>query len=384
MLNKKELKIALVHDFLVDFGGAERVLRAFAEMFPEAPIYTLLCDREKFPTWLKGRKIETSFLQKWPKFLRKRKRWLLPLMPVAPETFNLRDFDLVISSSGAWSKGIVTRLDTVHISYLHSPMRFVWDMNGEYLSQQKKSRVVNFFTRFVLNYVRLWDFAAADRPEYLVANSRYTKERIRKYYNQEASVIYPPASLCSPDRLTKVMRAGESEIAEKKYFLVVSRLSAYKKIDVVIEAFNKLELPLVVVGTGEQEKYLKSIAGKSVKFLGFQPDEKLAEIYAGARCFVFSVLDDFGIAPVEAMSCGVPVLGLRKGGMKEIILEGKTGEFFDYATPELIADGVRRFRENENQYDKEIIKARAGEFSEERFRREMREFIESKMGNFQL
>ncbi|MCX6761412.1 MAG: glycosyltransferase [Candidatus Moranbacteria bacterium] len=383
MSGTKDLKIALVHDFLVEFGGAERVLRALCEMFPEAPIYTLLAEKENFPAWLKDKKIETSFLQKWPKFLRKRKKWLLPFLPVAPETFNLREYDLVISSSGAWSKGIVTRLDTIHISYLHSPMRFAWDMNCEYLRGQKKGRAINFFTRSILNYIRLWDFAAADRPEYLIANSQYTKDRIKKYYNREASVIYPPVA--GPIRNYETnpnLRTIQNQNA--KYFLVVSRLSPYKKIDVIIEAFNKLELPLMIVGTGDQKKYLKSIAGKNIKFLGFQSEEKLARVYAGARCFVFSALDDFGIAPVEAMLCGVPVLGIRAGGMKEIILEGKTGEFFDAATPEVISDGVRRFRENENSYDKEIIKARAGEFSEERFKREMGEFIESKMNNFQF
>ncbi|MEI7425541.1 MAG: glycosyltransferase [Candidatus Moraniibacteriota bacterium] len=367
MIDKKKLRVALVHDFLVEFGGAERVLRVLAEIFPDAPIYTLLCDRKKFPVWLRNKKIETSFLQKWPSFLLKRKKWLLPFLAVAPETFNLRDFDLVISSSGAWSKGLVTRLDTIHLAYLHSPMRFAWDMNGEYLQQQKKNGTVNFFSRFILNYIRLWDFAAADRPEYLIANSQYTKARIKKYYKREATVIYPPVFI--PDNQGKI-------IAEKKYFLVVSRLSPYKKIDVIIEAFNKLNLPLVIVGTGEQEKYLKAIAGKNIKFLGFQTDENLAKIYAEARAFIFSALDDFGIAPVEAMSFGVPVLGLRKGGMLEIILEGKTGEFFDSATAELIADGVRRLRENENQYDENLIKARAAEFSNERFKQELLKFID--------
>lgn len=380
MPDKKDLKIALVHDFLVEFGGAERVLHALAEMFPKAPIYALLAEKENFPAWLKNRKIETSFLQKWSRFFRKRKKWLLPLLPVAPETFNLREFDLVISSSGAWSKGIVTRLDTIHIAYLHSPMRFVWDANETYLRGQKRGGILNFFTRFVLNYIRVWDFAAADRPEHLIANSQYTKDRIKKYYNREAHVIYPPVSLREQAHLRNVA-GGPAHKNEQKYFLVVSRLSAYKKIDVIIEAFNKLELPLVIVGTGDQEKHLKSIAGKNIEFLGFQSDEKLAEIYAGARCFVFANVDDFGIAPVEAMAQGVPVLGLRKGGMKEIIIEGKTGEFFDAATPEVIADGVRRLRENENSYDSEVIKARAGEFSEERFKKEMGEFIDNVYAN---
>jgi glycosyltransferase involved in cell wall biosynthesis len=374
MLNKKDLKIAIVHDFLVEFGGAERVLNVLCEMFPEAPIYTILAEKENFPAWLKDRKIETSFLQRWPKFLLRRKKWLLPFLPIAPETFNLREFDLIISSSGAWSKGVVTRLDTIHISYLHSPMRFAWDMHDEYLRGQKRGKMVNLFTRLVLNYIRLWDFVATDRPEYLIANSQYTKGRIKKYYRREAIVIYPPVHIA-----TQSVSGRSDEETGRKYFLVVSRLSAYKNIDVIIEAFNKLELPLVIVGKGEQEKYLKSIAKKNIQFLGFQPDENLPKIYAGARAFVFSNVDDFGIAPVEAMLCGVPVLGIRRGGIEEIIQEGKTGEFFDAATPEVIADGVRRLRENEHGYDREMIRARAREFGEERFKKELKEFIESKI-----
>lgn len=370
-MDKKELKVALVHDFLIEFGGAERVLCVLAEMFPEAPIYTIICDKEKFPAWLRGKKIRTSFLQKFPKFLRKRKKWLLPFLAVAPETFDLREFDLVISSSGAWSKGIITRLNTTHIAYLHSPMRFVWDENGEYLLSQKKGGVINFFTRGILSYIRLWDFSAADRPEHLIANSEYTKTRIKKYYNRDSSVIYPPVSIGTTDEIKN---------SDKKYFLVVSRLSAYKKVDVIIRAFNQLKLPLIVVGTGDEERRLKAIAGENVKFLGFQADEKLPEIYADARAFIFAALDDFGMTSVEAMAQGVPVLGIRKGGTQEVIREGETGEFFDLATPELIADCVRRFCEKENKFDQRVIKARAREFSTERFKKELSEFIENKIG----
>ena len=373
----KDLKIALVHDFLIDFGGAERVLRTLSEMFPEAPIYTLLAEKENFPTWLQGKKIETSFLQKWPKFLRKRKKWLLPLLPVAPETFDLREFDLVISSSGAWSKGIVTRLNTVHISYLHSPMRFVWDASSSYLREQKKNSLINFFAGCVKNYLRVWDRAASDRPDYLIVNSNYTKERVRKYYGRGAQIIYPPVSLREQAHLRNVAGGSAPKQLPKDYFLIVSRLAPYKKVDVAIEAFNKLELPLVIVGTGTEERYLKSIAGKNIQFLGFQSDEKLATIYAGATGFIFPAVDDFGIAPVEAMLAGVPVLAIRKGGAKEIVKEGVTGEFFDAATPEVLSDGVRRFKENRANYNREKIIARAREFSEERFKKEMTEFIEN-------
>jgi len=368
------LRVALVHDFLSQYGGAERVLEVICEIFPEAPIYTLLYDKEKMRGKFKNKIIHTSFLQKLPKFIRKRPKWLLLLLPTAPETFDLRDYDLVVSSSGAWSKGIVTRLNVIHISYIHSPMRFVWDANEEYLRQQEKSETISFFARMLSNYIRIWDKAASDRPDHLIANSKYTQQRIKKYYTRESKIIYPPVSLREQAHLRNVAGGSASENHEK-YFLVVSRLSPYKKIDAIVEAFNKLELPLIIIGEGQHEKHLRSMAKKNVKILGWLPDDELKKYYSGARAFVFAGVDDFGIAPVEAMSFGVPVLAIRKGGVKETVIEGKTGEFFDAAIPEVIVDGVRRLIENEYNYDKQFIKERAGEFSENRFKMELIELI---------
>jgi glycosyltransferase involved in cell wall biosynthesis len=395
MTQNKELRVAIVHDFLVQYGGAERGLEVLCEMYPEAPIYTLLYDKEKMRGKFANKVVFTSFLQKFPKCLRKRYRYLLPLMPTAPETFDLREFDLVISSSGAWSKGIVTRLNTLHVAYLHSPMRFAWDYNERYLQENRKDWTA-FFVRPILNYLRLWDKAAADRPDYLIANSKYTQARIKKYYGRESVIIYPPAvnfqfpispaesgSRQGGDNFQSNLNFQNSnleidskfKIKNSKFFLIVSRLSAYKKIDIVIEAFNKLELPLIIIGEGPQEKYLKKIANKNISFLGWQSDERIKEYYSNARAFVFPGVDDFGMAPVEAMSFGTPVLAIRKGGAKEIVIEGQTGEFFDAATPEVIADGVRRLAENEKKYDKQIIINRAREFSRERFVREFGEYI---------
>ena len=368
------LRIALVHDFLVDFGGAERVLEVLCEIYPEAPIYTLLYDAQKMRGRFQNKEIHTSFLQKFPKFLRNRKKWLLPFMPVAPEIFDLRDFDLVLSSSGAWSKGIVTRLNTIHISYVHSPMRFVWDASDEYLGQQKRGGFFNFFTRLILNYIRVWDKVAADRPDFMIANSKYTQKRIQKYYGRESMVIYPPVEVKSQIKGSSTSKEVE---LPRDYFLVVSRLSPYKKVDAIVEAFNKLGLPLVVIGDGQQEKYLRSIAAENVKILGHLSDSEVGKYYANARAFVFAGVDDFGITPVEAMAYGVPVLAIRAGGVLEIVKESETGEFFDAATPEVIADGIRRLIENEKNYDKNAIIARAGEFSKERFIREMEEYMDS-------
>ncbi len=379
---KKELKVALVHDFLVNFGGAERVLEVLSEMFPEAPIYTLLYDREKMNGKFSQRDIRTSFLQKFPRFLRRNYKWLLPFLPTAPEALDLREFDLVISSSGAWSKGIVTRLDTTHIAYVHSPMRFVWDYNEKYLQDERRSKL-SFFIRPILSYLRLWDKLAADRPDYMIANSKYTQSRIKKYYRRESAVIYPPVEKMQDtnDKIQINSNNQNSKIKSyqpkaKSYFLIVSRLSAYKKIEVAVEAFNKLGLPLVVVGTGKQEKYLRSIAGENVKFLGWISDTERQALYAHTRAFIFPGVDDFGIAPAEAQSYGVPVIAVRRGGAREIVEEGKTGEFFDSATPEVIADAVRRFMEKEESYDREYIITSAERFSEERFVREMKAYIE--------
>ncbi len=367
------MKIAIVHDFMVNAGGAERVLKVLSEMYPEAPIYTLLYDKEKMGEIFAAKDVRVSYLDKLPKFLKQNYRWLLPFFPVIPETFDLREFDLVISSSGAWSKGIVTKLHTTHVAYLHSPMRFVWDYNELYLKEKKKNPSI--FIRFVLNYLRIWDKLAADRPDFLIANSRYTQKRIAKYYRRESKIIFPPVEKLPIANQQSSLEKKADQLPIADYFLVVSRLSAYKKVALVVEAFNKLGLPLVVIGTGEQEKYLKKIAKENIKILGWKNDEVVERYLQDATAFIFPAEDDFGIAPIEAMSAGIPVLAYRKGGAMETIEEGVTGEFFDAQTPEVLADGVRRLMLNRNSYDKEKIKSHASQFSKERFKQEFSEYV---------
>lgn len=364
------LRIALVHDFMVAPGGAEKVLKVLSEMYPDAPIYTLLYDEEKMGDKFKGKDIRTSYLQKFPKFLKRNYRWLIPFFPVMVETFDLREFDLVISSSGAWSKGIVTKLSTTHVAYLHSPMRFAWDYSDQYIKEIKQHKM-SLILRFLLSYLRVWDRLAAERPDYLIANSSYTKKRIEKYYRRESNVIYPPVE-CTPNEAKEANAANEA----KDYFLVVSRLSPYKKVDLVVEAFNKLGLPLIVIGQGEQEEYLKKIAKENVKILGWKDNKTVRQYYKNASAFIFPCIDDFGIAPLDAMNAGVPVIAFRNGGALETVQEGITGEFFDAQTMEVLADGVRRFLKNKDKYDKQIIMKRAQEFSRERFEKEFREYVE--------
>jgi glycosyltransferase involved in cell wall biosynthesis len=368
IVKNNDLKVAFVHDFLNQYGGAEKVLEFMCEIFPQAPIYTIIYEKEKMHGKFKNKVIFTSFFQKLPKFFRKRFKYFLFFLPTAPESFNLREFDLVISSSGAWSKGIVTRLDTIHIAYIHSPMRFVWDYNEKYLKEERKEKW-GFLVRSVLSYFRLWDKLAADRPDLLIANSKYTKKRIEKYYKKDSIVIYPPVD---------VKNGGSTSIIDDeppKYFLIVSRLSVYKKISKAIEAFNKLELPLLIVGEGKEEKKLKKVAGKNIKFLGWQTENELLKIFSNARAFIFPGIDDFGMAPAEAMLCGVPVIALKKGGLVEIVEEGKTGEFFESATSEVIADGVRRFIENESKYNKNYIKQSMEKYNKDRFKKEIKKFV---------
>lgn len=384
-MENKKLKIALLHDFLLYPGGAERVLKVLSDMFPEVPIYTLLYDKEKMGEMFQGKDIRPSYLQNFPKFLKKHYQWLAPFFPVVPETFDLREYDLVISSSGAWMKGIVTKMSTTHIAYLHSPMRFVWDYNEKYFREKGKSPSI--FKRFFLNYLRIWDRLAGDRPDFLIANSVYTQKRIEKYYRRDSVVIYPPVNVerktwnveREMQNTAKELKANEAKSYKLgDYFLVVSRLSSYKKIDVVVDAFNKLGLPLVVIGQGEQEKHLRKIAKENVKILGWQDDETTAQYYAKAKAFIFPSEDDFGLTAVEAMNFGVPVIAYRKGGALETVQEGVTGEFFDAQTPEVLADGVRRFLDKEKEYDKQLIRKRGEEFSRERFEKEFREFIKQK------
>ncbi len=369
--NFKKAKIAIVHDFLNQYGGAERVLETLIELFPQAPIYTIIYESENLHHKFKDKEIHTSFFQNLPKFLRKRLKYCLPFLPVAPETFDLRDFDLVISSSGAWSKGIITRLNTIHIAYIHSPMRFVWDYNERYLRDERKEGL-GFFLRPILSYLRLWDKIASDRPDYLIANSQYTQKRIEKYYRRSAEVIYPPVELKKELETSQIL---EGMKGEKRYFLIVSRLSSYKKIKEAVEVFNKLELPLVIVGEGKEKKVLEKIAGTTIKFLGWQPDSQLPALYSKARAFIFSGVDDFGMAPVEAMQYGVPVIALKEGGAIELIEEGKTGEFFEASTSEVMADGIRRFCEKEKGYDHEYIKEQAKRFTKRRFKKEFQEYL---------
>ena len=362
------MNVALVHDFLKYYGGAEGTLKEISSLFPEAPIFTVLGNPGISKAYFGDKEVHTSFLRKAPQFLQKRHKFLFPLMPTAVETFNLRDFDVVISSSSAFAKGVVVKPKTKHICYTHCLMRYVWDWNHEYIEEQKLGGKAKLLTRFFLNYLRMWDRASADRVDHFIANSHYTASRIKKYYRKDSYVIHPPVDV----------EKFQPQKQHEGYFLSVGRLSAYKRNKLIIEAFNKLKLPLVIVGAGEEKEQLEKLteSNKSIKILGWLPDEKLRKIFQHARAFVCASEDDFNITAAEAMAAGKPVVALRKGGVVETVQEGVTGEFFDVPQLEIMADGVRRFIENEDQYDHLKIRSRAEEFSAERFKREFKEHID--------
>ena len=362
------MKIALVHDYLTYFGGAEQVLRSLHHLFPKAPIYTLLYNKKKMGQFFPEAEIKTSFLQKFPRFLRGNKRWLLPFLMVAPETFDLRDFDLVISSTSSFTKGIITRPKAIHVCYCHTPARFIWDWHQNYLKEQRIKWPLRFWVNLITNYLRIWDRTAALRVDHFIANSKTTNKRIKKYYQRDSAVIYPPVDIIKNKKY-------KSKIKNNKFFLIVSRLSPYKNIELAVEAFNKLELPLVIIGEGSQFRLLRKKAAKNVKLLGFQPEEVVHQYYQNCQALIFPGEDDFGITPVEAMSYGKPVLALKRGGATETVIEGVTGEFFDDPHSVVLADGVRRLRENMENYNPETIKKHAQKFSRRRFEEEIKNFI---------
>lgn len=355
------MKIALVHDFLLKLGGAERVLKVLADMFPEAPIYTLLYDEEKVGKVFPKERIKSSYLQNYPKFLRNRYRYFIHTFPRAVEDFDFEGFDLVISSNTAFCHGILTPLSTKHLCYCHSPMRYAWDWANEYRFENNISGMKLLFYAPLMKKLRKWDFIASDRPSYYVANSKTVQNRIKKYYKTDSDVIYPPVDL------------HRFNVSEKNsgYFLIVSTLTPYKKIYLAVHLFNKVGRRLVIIGDGPQFKYLREIAGDNIDILGYKDDKTVKGYMENCRALIFPGEEDFGITPVEAMACGKPVLGFCKGGLTETVVPGKTGEFFFEPTVNSMEDGLARLLYNEKYYRPLTIRRHAGLFSKEVFEKKM-------------
>lgn len=351
------MQVALVHDYLTRLGGAERVLAALAELFPKAPIYTFLYDEEKTGSIFPKEKIVTSSLQRLPAFMRKNPKYLLPFLPRIIEEWDFSQFDLVISSSSAFAHGIVTPEKTRHICYFHSPMRFAWDWTHEYIEEQRVGPIKKIAIAHLLKKIRMWDQTAADRPDFAIANSKNVQRRIKKYYRRDSTVIYPPVDV---ERF-KISRSSED------FFLIVSTLTPYKRIDLAVQLFNKISRKLVIIGDGPQRKYLQNIAGDDIDFLGFKDDKTVAEYLGNCRALIFPGEEDFGIMPIEAMACGKPVLGYGHGGLTESVIPGVTGEFFNEPTVASLEDGLARLILNEKNYDPRACRKQALQFEKEKF-----------------
>lgn len=357
------MKIALVHDYLVQYGGAERVLEAFTEIFPYAPIYTIIYDKDAMHGVFDGKRIYTSYLQKFP-FARKKHRLFPLLMPIAIEQFNFDDYDVVLSDSSSYAKGIITGPNTLHICYMHTPMRYAWDDCQKYTQDFKMLSLLKKFVPFAMNYIRLWDKVSADRVDLFLANSNFVAKRIKKYYRKDSTVIHPPVNV-------KKFYAGKEN---KGYYLMVGRLIAYKKHDIAIRAFNKLGLPLKIIGRGPEMKRLAKLAGPNIEFLGRVPDEDLPKYYAECKAFIFPQEEDFGIVAIEALASGKPLIAFRGGDIPEHMKENKMGIFFEEQSAEGVIAAVHKSQAM--QFDAEFIRSKALRFDRQIFKQKVKDYVE--------
>jgi len=387
-------RVALVHDYLNQWGGAEQVLASLHAIYPDAPIYTLYTDKlpedlayqtnQRQLLQLKPGQFRPSGLQKLPRWLRG-KRFLMPFYPTAIERFDLTDYDVVISDSSAYAKGVVTRPGTVHISFCHSPTRYLWDWHERYLQENRISKLGRIFLTPVLSAMRLWDYWAADRVDHFVANSENVRARIGKFYRKPASVIYPPVDVLSHEKEIpsgKITRqVSHAYLAppdlEKDFYLIVARLSAYKKIELAIKACNRLQLPLVIVGVGREEKRLRELAWGTVRFVSQLSREELDSHYRRAKALIMPGLDDFGMVMVEAMAFGKPVVAYQAGGALEIVQPGVNGEFFAEENTRSLMDTLRHFEQRwaEDHYQPRAVFDSVRKFDESVFQTNMKNLV---------
>lgn len=369
------MKVAIIQEWLVTVGGSDKVTKAILDVFPDADIYTLvakkeICDELGIP-W---EKVHTSFVQKMPLGTKKHRAYL-PLFPFAIEQFDLRGYDVVISSSHCVAKGVLTKEDQLHICYCHSPIRYVWDMYNEYLEESHLSKgLKSWLVRYLLHRIRKWDMLSSFRVDYYISNSDYVGRRIRETYRREATTIHPNIDI------------SNFELCEEKqdYYLTSSRLVTYKKIDLVIEAFNKMpNKKLIVIGGGPNLEAYKKLAGPNVEVMGYQPFDVLKEKMQHAKAFVFAADEDFGMIPIEAQSCGTPVIAYGHGGSLETVCGGRTGLFFSEQTSDAIVKAINQFESmGLEPFDYMECRRWAERFSEDRFKKEIKEFVEEKYREF--
>ncbi len=355
-------RVALVHDYLVQDGGAERVLSALQEMLPTAPTFVLIYDPAKSHARFRERTIRTSFLHRFP-FAQSAYQWYLPLMPLAIEHLDLSGYDLVISSSSSFAKGIIVPPGSTHVCYCHTPSRFLWQDRLGYLNDLPQPKILTSLLPPLLHSLRQWDRLAAERPDFMITNSQTSRERIKRYYHRDATVIHPPVDVSHIPVST----------TEGRFWLTGGRLVGYKRFDIAVKAFAKLNLPLKLFGTGPEEQKLRAIAGSKTEFLGHITDTQKLALYQDAIGFIAPQLEDFGIAAVEAMAAGRPVITYGKGGGAETVLPQITGLHMETQSWEELGDLVIRF--DASRFNPHTIRTHAERFSTERFAQEFNAFL---------
>ncbi|MGA9364643.1 MAG: glycosyltransferase [Bacteroidota bacterium] len=365
------MRVALVHDWLTGMRGGEKCLEVLCELFPSADLYTLLHIPGSVSATVEQLKISTSFIQHLP-FSRAQYRKYVPLFPLAIERFWLEQYDLIISTSHCVAKGAIPRHGALHICYCHTPMRYVWEMYDTYFGKGRAGLGTRLLMAPVARYLRAWDVRSSSRVHYFIANSQNVRERIRRHYNRDAEVIYPPVDVF--DFRVSSCAGG--------YFLIVSAFAPYKRIDLAIEAFNKTGERLIIVGDGQENQRLRVLAKSNIEFVGSVPRDRLAEYYENSTALIFPGEEDFGIVPLEAMACGKPVIAFSKGGALESIVENgenRTGIFFGDQTVESLLDAIEKFRRT--SFDPQRIREHALKFDRPVFKSKVKAFLEKKIAD---
>ena len=366
------MKTAIIHDWSTGYAGSERCVESFTNLYPDADPYMLfdfLNDAER-KIIFKDKIPSTSFIQNFP-LARNHYRNMLPFCPYAIEQFDLSEYELIISSSHAVAKGVLTNANQLHICYCHTPVRYAWDLTHQYLKESNLTKgLKGFIAKTILHYIRMWDVSSANRPDYFIANSNYIARRIKKIYNRESVVINPPVD------------TGKFKFSDKKdnYYVTASRFVPYKRIDIIAEAFSMMpDKKLVIIGEGPEEGKIKAKSKSNIEFAGYQTGEKFSETLKNAKAFVFAAEEDFGIVVIEAMACGTPVIALDRGGTAETVIDGVNGILFNEQNSESIKEAVEKFEKQKDNLNHSAIAEYAKQYDRSVFEKKISDFINSKL-----